>query len=63
MVRSYIAQQAYGGLQPVVDCLVGIPSEVVFLLTRNCFSEVRPPNMPHERSLLSLISSCKPDCA
>jgi hypothetical protein len=41
VVSSYIAQQAYGRLQPVVDSLIGIPSEVAFPLTRNCSSEGR----------------------
>jgi hypothetical protein len=37
----YISHKSYSGLSPVVDSLLGISTEAVFLLTRNCSSKFR----------------------
>jgi len=59
----HLNRKSYSGLSPVGDHLLGISTEAVFLLTRNCSSKLRRLNMPHEGSLFSLTSSRKPDCA
>jgi hypothetical protein len=45
----------------VVDSLLGIVTEAVFLLTSNCFRNFRGTNMPQAMRLFALTSSREPD--
>lgn len=38
----HLNRKLYSGLPPVVDRLLGISTQAVFLLTRNCSSKFRP---------------------
>src|ERR1700722_12203770 len=42
VLASHLNRKSYSGLSPVVDSLLGISTEAVFLLTRNCSSKFRP---------------------
>jgi hypothetical protein len=41
VLASHLKRKSYSGLSPVVDSLLGISTEAVFLLTRNCSSKFR----------------------